>query len=41
MIKTAEALHTARGLLGTAYSELDCINFIRFCTFKADARKAK
>lgn len=32
---------TARGLLGTAYSELDCINFIRFCTFKADARKAK
>lgn len=29
MIKTAEALHTARGLLGTSYDELDCINLIK------------
>ena len=29
MIKTAEALRTARGLLGTSYDELDCINLIR------------
>ena len=29
MIKTAEALCTARGLLGTSYDELDCINLIK------------
>ena len=29
MIKTAEALRTARGLLGTSYEELDCINLIK------------
>ena len=29
MIKTAEALRTARGLLGTSYDELDCINLIK------------
>ena len=29
MIKTAEALHTARELLGTSYDELDCINLIK------------
>ena len=29
MIKTVEALRTARGLLGTSYDELDCINLIK------------
>ena len=29
MIKTAEALRTARRLLGTSYDELDCINLIK------------
>ena len=29
MIKTAEALRTARGLLGTSHDELDCINLIK------------
>lgn len=29
MIKTAEALRTARGLLGTSYDELECINLIK------------
>ena len=29
MIKTAEALRTARGLLGTSYDELDCINLVK------------
>ena len=29
MIKTAEALRTARGMLGTSYDELDCINLIK------------
>ena len=29
MIKTAEALRMARGLLGTSYDELDCINLIK------------
>lgn len=29
MIETREAIRTARGLIGTAYSELDCINLIK------------
>ena len=29
MIETSEAIRTARGLIGTAYSELDCINLIK------------
>ena len=29
MIKTPEALRTARGMLGTSYDELDCINLIK------------
>ena len=29
MIKTAEALRTARGMIGTSYDELDCINLIK------------
>ena len=29
MIETNEAIRTARGLIGTAYSELDCINLIK------------
>ena len=29
MIDTGEAIRTARGLLGTPYSELDCINLIK------------
>lgn len=29
MIKTSEAVRAARGLIGTAYSELDCINLIK------------
>ena len=29
MIETAKALRTARGLLGTSYDELDCINLIK------------
>lgn len=29
MIETSEAIHVARGLLGTPYSELDCINLIK------------
>lgn len=29
MIKTSEAIRTARALIGTAYSELDCINLIK------------
>ncbi len=29
MIQTSEAIRTARGLIGTAYSELDCINLIK------------
>lgn len=29
MIETSEAIRTARGLLGTPYSELDCINLIK------------
>ena len=29
MVKTGEAIRTARGLIGTPYSELDCINPIK------------
>ena len=29
MVKTGEAIRTARGLIGTPYSELDCINLIK------------
>ena len=29
MIKTKEAIRTARALIGTSYSELDCINLIK------------
>lgn len=29
MIQAEEAIRVARGLIGTAYSELDCINFIK------------
>ena len=29
MIQAEEAIRAARGLIGTAYSELDCINFIK------------
>lgn len=29
MIQAAEAIRAARGLIGTAYSELDCINLIK------------
>lgn len=29
MIETSEAIRTARALIGTAYSELDCINLIK------------
>ena len=29
MIQAEEAIRTARGLIGTAYSELDCINLIK------------
>lgn len=29
MIKTAEALRAARGMIGTSYDELDCINLIK------------
>ena len=29
MIKTSESIRTARALIGTPYSELDCINFIK------------
>ncbi len=29
MIETSEAIRAARGLIGTAYSELDCINLIK------------
>lgn len=29
MIETSEAIRTARGLIGTPYSELDCINLIK------------
>ena len=29
MIKTPEALHTARGMIGASYDELDCINLIK------------
>lgn len=29
MIKTSEAIYTARALIGTPYSELDCINLIK------------
>ena len=29
MIKTSEAIRTARALIGTPYSELDCINLIK------------
>ena len=29
MIKANEAIRTARGLIGTPYSELDCINLIK------------
>lgn len=29
MIKTSEAIRMARGLIGTPYSELDCINLIK------------
>ena len=29
MIQTEEAIRAARGLIGTAYSELDCINLIK------------
>ena len=29
MIKTSEAIRAARGLIGTAYSELDCINLVK------------
>ena len=29
MIETSEAIRTARALIGTPYSELDCINLIK------------
>ena len=29
MIKTSEAIRTARALIGTSYSELDCINLVK------------
>ena len=29
MIQAEEAIRVARGLIGTAYSELDCINLIK------------
>ena len=29
MIKTQDAIAAARGLIGTPYSELDCINLIK------------
>ena len=29
MIKTSEAIRTARALIGTPYSELDCLNLIK------------
>lgn len=29
MIETSEAIRVARGLIGTAYSELDCINLVK------------
>ena len=29
MIKTQDAIATARALIGTPYSELDCINLIK------------
>ena len=29
MIKTSEAIRTARALIGMPYSELDCINLIK------------
>ena len=29
MIQAEEAIRAARGLIGTAYSELDCINLIK------------
>ena len=29
MIQAEEAIHAARGLIGTAYSELDCINLVK------------
>ena len=29
MIETSEAIRMARGLIGTAYSELDCINLVK------------
>ena len=29
MIKTQDAIRTARALIGTPYSELDCINLIK------------
>ena len=29
MIKTSEAIRTARALIGTPYSKLDCINLIK------------
>lgn len=29
MIETSEAIRTARALIGTPYSEMDCINFIK------------
>ena len=31
MIETSEAIRTARALIGTPYSELDCINLIKMC----------
>ena len=29
MIQAEEAIRAARGLIGTAYSELDCINLVK------------
>ena len=29
MVKTMDAIRTARSLIGTPYSELDCINLIK------------
>ena len=29
MVKAADAIQTARSLIGTPYSELDCINLIK------------
>ena len=42
MIQAEEAIRVARGLIGTAYSELDCINLVKkvIRTAPANARAA-